>query len=288
MRTTLNSHTLPKLSFPKFDGSQPKIWLDKCTDYFRIYDVQPTMWVTTAALHMEGNAAKWWQVFKLNVSSCSWLQFCDAVERKFGAEDYRKALASLLDLKQRATVNEYAQRFEDLWFEVSMFHTGYDEMFFVSQFVKGLKFEIQGPVLAQVPHDLDRAMLLAQLQEQVQDQSRQKHSKIWPHKTAIAPVKPEQRSVTTTPLWCERQLHDYRKANGPCFFCGEPFDPTHPDKCTKRSKPQLNAIVVNDLDLELTEETLNQLAVEDALTKEFHHLSLNALSGTECDGCLHL
>jgi hypothetical protein len=39
--------------------------------------------------------------------------------------------------------------------------------------------------------------------------------------------------------------------------------------------------VVNDLDVELTEETLNQLAVEDVLTKEMGQLSLNAMAGTE-------
>lgn len=27
-------HTLSELSFPKFEGSHPKIWLDKCMDYF--------------------------------------------------------------------------------------------------------------------------------------------------------------------------------------------------------------------------------------------------------------
>jgi hypothetical protein len=38
---------------------------------------------------------------------------------------------------------------------------------------------------------------------------------------------------------------------------------------------------VNDLDVELSEETLNQLVVEDALTEEMGQLSLNALAGTE-------
>jgi hypothetical protein len=58
-------YTLPKLSFPKFEGSSPKIQLDKCIDYFRMYEVPTVIWVTTVALHMEGNVAKWWQVFKL-------------------------------------------------------------------------------------------------------------------------------------------------------------------------------------------------------------------------------
>jgi hypothetical protein len=74
-----------------------------------------------------------------------------------------------------------------------------------------------------------------------------------------------------------------------CFFCGDKFDATHPEHCPKRVKPQLNAIVINSLDQPiLTEDILNQLAVEDTLTEEFHQLSLNALAGTEHEGCLRL
>jgi hypothetical protein len=40
-------------------------------------------------------------------------------------------------------------------------------------------------------------------------------------------------------------------------------------------------LVVNDLDAELTEETLNHLEIEDVLASEMGQLSLNALAGTE-------
>jgi hypothetical protein len=39
-------------------------------------------------------------------------------------------------------------------------------------------------------------------------------------------------------------------------------------------------LVVNDLDAELTEETLNHLEIEDVLASEMDQLSLNALAGT--------
>jgi hypothetical protein len=38
---------------------------------------------------------------------------------------------------------------------------------------------------------------------------------------------------------------------------------------------------VNDLDTELIDDTLNQLAIEDVLTEEMGQLSLNAISGAE-------
>jgi hypothetical protein len=93
-------------------------------------------------------------------------------------------------------------------------------------------------------------------------------------------TEPSQPNSNTT-LWKERQLRDYRPANNLCYFCGNKFDGNQLQMCTKCHKPQLNALVINDLDAELTEETLNQLEVEDVLIAEMGQLSLNVLSGTE-------
>jgi len=72
------------------------------------------------------------------------------------------------------------------------------------------------------------------------------------------------------------------KAHGLCFYCGDKFDAGHIDKCTKRPKAHVNALVANDLDHNLTDEILDQLAVEDSLNEEFCQLSLNAFAGTDC------
>jgi hypothetical protein len=45
---------------------------------------------------------------------------------------------------------------------------------------------------------------------------------------------------------------------------------------------------MNDLDQKLTEEVLNQLAVEDTLAEEFLYLSLDAISGTNNKECIKL
>jgi hypothetical protein len=54
-----------KMNFPKFDGQFPHIWRDKCQDYFRIYNIHPTMWLMAATLNLEGDAAHWFQAYKL-------------------------------------------------------------------------------------------------------------------------------------------------------------------------------------------------------------------------------
>jgi hypothetical protein len=56
---SLHRGALLKLSFPKFNGENSKIWIDKCVDYFRIFNVPECMWTTAASLHMEENATKW-------------------------------------------------------------------------------------------------------------------------------------------------------------------------------------------------------------------------------------
>lgn len=46
--------------------------------------------------------------------------------------------------------------------------------------------------------------------------------------------------------------------------------------------------MVNDLDVVLTDEVLNHLALEDALTKDFCQLSLNAMFGTDHGDALRI
>jgi hypothetical protein len=94
-----NRVALPKLSFPKFSGDNPRICIDKCCDYFRIYNILDCKWTTAASLHMEDNAAKWLQVYKLKVGLGDWDTFVRAIEEKFGAYDYRKVVQDLLSLR---------------------------------------------------------------------------------------------------------------------------------------------------------------------------------------------
>ena len=58
--------------------------------------------------------------------------------------------------------------------------------------------------------------------------------------------------------------------------------------CTKRNKPQLNALVVNDLDKELDDDILNEIAAQELLAEDFGQLSLNALAGTTSPASIQL
>lgn len=121
---------IPKLSCPRFEGSNPRIWRDKCSDYFHICNVPESMWPLVASLHMDGVASSWLQVYKAKDGLGTWEQFMYAVERKFGANDYRVALGELMELKQTSSVEDYIVSFEELQYQLTMHNMGLDEMFF--------------------------------------------------------------------------------------------------------------------------------------------------------------
>lgn len=52
------------MHFPSFYGNLPRIWIDRCKNYFKIFNRQEDIWITTTIMHMEGNAAKWLQAYK--------------------------------------------------------------------------------------------------------------------------------------------------------------------------------------------------------------------------------
>jgi hypothetical protein len=100
---------------------------------------------------------------------------------------------------------------------------------------------------------VDRASLLAQIQRQTLDKFKSKPAKWAPLKASTAKNDSGQTGTGTT-LWKEREVRDYRKANNLCYLCGDKFEPGHLQKCPKKAKPQINALVVNDLNVELSEE----------------------------------
>jgi hypothetical protein len=66
---------IQRMPFPKFEGAEPRIWIDQCVDYFTLYRVPESVWVMSASLNMEGNAKRWFQIFKIQYGPCSWEEF---------------------------------------------------------------------------------------------------------------------------------------------------------------------------------------------------------------------
>ena len=289
--SALPRHAIPKMAFPQFTGENPRIWKDKCLDYFHIFNIPESMWVTSASMNMDANTAKWLQVYKLKHGLGTWSEFMAAVEDQFGSYTYRDSISDLIALEQEGSLDEYISAFTDLQYQVSMHITGLDEVFFVTHFIKGLKSVVRVTVQSMAPKTAKKAIMLAKIQSQLGEERKFRPPKFsTSSRSSVITTKSDTRSSasSTSPLWKERQLRDYRKANGLCMYCGDKYDKAHAAPCAKRPQQQLNALAINDLDQTLSEEVLTQLAVEDSLQEQFEHLSLNALAGTSQGEVLQL
>jgi hypothetical protein len=277
-----NSHqVLPKLPFPRFADGDPVVWLDKCLEYFSVYQVPPSMWVSVASMNLENIVAQWWHCHKLKYGLGGWHEFGAAVVSKFGAEAYPRALRRLFSLCQFGTLDNYVHEFEQARYGVAVHNAQYDETFFVTHFVCGLKFELQDVVQVQVPTTVDRAILLAQIQQEVLDRGRGKGQRQLPYlKEQQALPKGDDKGQQCADLTQERQLRDFRRLNGLCYACGERFEPGHIAKCAKRGSAQLNAVVNEEVSKILTDEILHHLEKEDQSGELCCHLSFQAVSGT--------
>lgn len=173
----LPNTAMPKMIFPKFDGTDPKIWKDNCQSYFELYKLPEGMWITAAHLHFEGNAAKWYQAYKQNHTFRNWDHFCQVMEEEFRADDLRSAMNELLDLKQSGTVEEYTSRFQDLQYTITMHATQYDDNFFTAQYIRGLKEEIRATVEPQMSVTVQKASTIAKIQQGLLARSKARYAR---------------------------------------------------------------------------------------------------------------
>lgn len=107
-----------------------------------------------------------------------------------------------------------------------MFGQGMNETYFISQ----------------LPHSMERAIMLAKIQEKIQEKGKSKlvYGKA-DNKAAGSFGKQDQRATNSSShLGKERHMRDYCRANNLCFYCKEPYDATHVAQCSKRPQAQVN------------------------------------------------
>lgn len=136
------SGPLPKLSFPKFDGENPMLWKDRCEMYFEVYPICDALKPCFAALNFSSAAASWLQTFGLHGRVTSWESLCSAVCDRFDRNQYQLFMKQLDTLRQTDSVAEYYARFEQLSHQILLYNSSYDDVYFVTRFLGGLKKEI--------------------------------------------------------------------------------------------------------------------------------------------------
>jgi hypothetical protein len=175
-RENLREFRMPKTNFPKFDGSNPKIWEEKAEKYFHMFHVPDEYKVDYATLHFIGTAALWLQTYEAQHDIDSWVHLCVAVCQKFGKDVYYTNMTKTLQIRQTSDVASYHQEFELLMHQLLTHNSSLDDTFFVAKFMKGLKKEIRSAIILHKPRTVDAAITLALLQEsQLHDARRPRY-----------------------------------------------------------------------------------------------------------------
>jgi len=158
---------IPHADFPKFDGSNPKIWVKKCESYFDVYYVPTEYWVKLATMNFGGSTAFWMQSKEADLRKCTWEDLCKAVTGRFERDQYNHIIRKFFHVKQSGSVVEYIEAFDELVHQLLAYDPCFSPTVITSRFVDGLKLSIKAVVLLHRPKDLDTASSLAILQEEV-------------------------------------------------------------------------------------------------------------------------
>jgi len=68
-------HFNPKVQFPVFDGTDPRGWVKKCTQYFSLCRIIGEQKVDLTALHLKGPVKVWFNSYILGRSNVIWEEF---------------------------------------------------------------------------------------------------------------------------------------------------------------------------------------------------------------------
>jgi hypothetical protein len=287
----------PKTEFPRFDGENPKWWKKVCEKYFDLYSVDHETWANFATMHFVGNAALWLQSYEAEHDVDGWEDLCVAVHEKFGRNKHTKYLQALERCKQTQTVEKYYQKFESIRHQVLVHNKHYDEAYFVTKFLNGLRSDIRKAIRLHNPRTVDAALTLAETQEELLDEdrpynntrarmdSKNRFSRTGFPGKGILSYNPEgsdrkqEEQPTNKAPWNDKlkSLKAQRRERGECFKCGEKFIPGH--KCNK------------SVPLHIVEELMEVLSVSSSESEQegktasssdesFMHISQCALAGT--------
>lgn len=147
----------------------------------------------------------------------------------------------MFHIRQTSTMEEYVERFSELYDQLTAYETNPSAVHYVTRFMEGLVPSVRLLVGIQQPVDLDSAYALALLSEELGDSSllqagsstggkrsvpstvaRSSVPRVTEDKKLPEVVRP---APATDDHWAA--LRAYRKSKGLCFICGERWAREH-------------------------------------------------------------
>jgi len=134
--------------------------------FFELYSVTESLKTRFAALNFTGVATSWLQTYELRGRVTSWSTLCKVVCDRFDLDQYQTFLRQLDSLKQTGSMTEYYEQFEHLSHSILLYNSSYDDTYFVTRFLGGLRDDIRSIIALHRPSSVDTASALAILQEE--------------------------------------------------------------------------------------------------------------------------
>ena len=110
-----------------------------------------------------------YSLFRAKVLALTWSSFCDLLCTRFGRDRHQALIRQFYSIRQTSSVSEYAERFEVLMNHLMSYSDAVHPLYFLTKFIEGLRGDIRAAVMVQRPADLDTAVSLATLHEEVTD-----------------------------------------------------------------------------------------------------------------------
>lgn len=188
------NHRVPKLDFPKFDGSDPQDWRMRCEHYFDVNNTYPGLWVRVATIYFIGRAASWLRSSRAHVRYPVWEEFSATMSSKFDKDQHDLLIRQMDQIRQTGTVWEFYEHFDELMNQLLAYDPEVNMRYLIHRFTEGLHREIRNAVLLHRPRDLETALAIASLQEEVLEVvPESNHSK--PFRRSDGGVQPKNSSA---------------------------------------------------------------------------------------------
>jgi hypothetical protein len=163
----LSGSGMPHMSFPVFEGSNPKLWKHRCETYFEFYGVPVERWVRMATMHFGGAAVYWVEAMESRIREMNWEELGSALNTRFGRDQHNMLIRHFYHVHQVGSVADYIENFDQLMHQLLAHENNLTLTMITARFIDGLKDEIKNDVIIQRPPELDTACSLALLQEDV-------------------------------------------------------------------------------------------------------------------------
>lgn len=129
----------PKLEFPKFDGTNPRLWIKKCCKYFSLCKISEDQKVDLASLNMIDQAEHWISSYLSIRKNVDWSDFVIELNARFKDSTANNVVEQFNKLQQGESLESYIDEFEHLRSIMIQNNSILPDSYVLESFIGGLK-----------------------------------------------------------------------------------------------------------------------------------------------------